>query len=167
MKLSYPDALQRGHNNLRAALAAAKAEQGALGEAARLLARDLEPHFDVEEHSVFPALGLLPALVEGRLDENMAAVLVRTQQLKQDLPRMLDGHRRIREGLERLRAAAAAASRPAYERFADSIIEHMELEEEVLYLAAIMVCDHVALMLGHERSKAATKSVPPWRTRLI
>jgi iron-sulfur cluster repair protein YtfE (RIC family) len=165
MKQGIPPALKQEHENLQANLESATSEPGALGQVARDLARVVQPHFMREEELVYPALGLLPALVEGRITQDMAEVLVKTQRLKDALPEMFSEHRKIRDGLEKLRAAAVAASRPTYERFADALIDHIDTEEEVLYLAAIVVGEHVALLLERERAKGAARTVPPWQSR--
>jgi len=165
MKQGIPLALKQKHDDLRASLAAAAKEPGALGGAARELARVLEPHLAAEEKFVYPALGLLPALAEGRVTRDMEEVLFTTRQLKDVLPAMLVEHRSIQESLEKLRALAVAASRPTYERFADVLMAHIDTDEEVLYLAAILVGEHVALRLELEHAKATSRTVPPWQSR--
>jgi hypothetical protein len=146
-----PQALKQEHDNLRANLASAAAEPGALGQAARSLAEILQPHFEAEEHLVYPALAYLPALVDGHIAPDAATVIAGTRRLKAALPEMLAQHRAMRDALEKLRGAAVAASRPSYERFADSLVDHFDTEEEVLYLAAILVGEHLALRLERER----------------
>jgi hemerythrin superfamily protein len=163
MKLEVPPALKQEHDNLRANLAAAAKEPGSLGEAARELARVLDPHFATEEELVYPPLGMLSAAAEGRITDDMVEVLSRTRRLKEALPDMLAAHRKIQDGLDKLRTAAAAASRPTYERFADALDDHIDMEEEVLYLAAILVGEHVALSLEQHREKTP----PPWRSRRV
>jgi hypothetical protein len=165
MKRRIPPALKQEHDNLQANLAAAISEPGALGVVARDLRSLLQPHFTLEEELVYPALALLPDLAEGRITKDMARMLDMTRRLKDALPHMLSEHRKIHDGLVKLRAAAAAASRPAYERFADALIDHMDTEEEVLYLAAIVVGEHVALLLERERAERAARTTPPWQSR--
>jgi hypothetical protein len=167
MKRSIPPALKQEHDNLQANLAAATSEPGALGVAARDLSSLLQPHFTREEVFVYPALALLPDLAEGRITQDMAGMIDMTRRLKDALPQMLSEHRKIHDGLVKLRAAAAAASRPAYERFADALSDHMDTEEEVLYLAAIVVGEHVALLLERERAGGAARTTPPWQSRSI
>ena len=57
-----PASLKAEHEQLHAALAKATQESGALGEAARDVARLLHPHFDKEERYAMPPLGLLAKL---------------------------------------------------------------------------------------------------------
>jgi len=167
MKFEIPAALKQEHDDLRANVAAAGKEPGALGEAARELAHLLEAHLAKEEQLVYPPLGLLPAVVEGRITEEMAEAVAMTRQLKDDLADMLLEHRRIQDALRKLRAAAASASRPAYERFADALIAHIETEEEVIYPASMLVGEHVAQHLERQRAKGLVRTAPPWRSRPV
>ena len=151
MKPLIPASLKQEHDNLRAGLDAATKEPGTLGEAGRALARVLNPHFDKEEKLVFPALGLLPAVAAGAVTREMIEIAEGALRLKDALPAMLAEHGQIREELKKLRVAAAAASRPRYERFADALVDHIETEEEVLYLSAMLVGAYVMLRLRRER----------------
>ena len=149
--MKHPHAPGHEHDNLRASLAAACAERGALGQAARSLAHRLKPHLDREERLVHSMLALLPGIVEGRPVPDAVAVITATRELKNALPDMLGEHEAIRRGLAKLRSAAVAACRPAYERFADSLLDHFEAEEEVLYPAAILIGEWMALRLQVDR----------------
>ena len=60
---------------------------------------------------------------------------------------MLAEHQQIGMALEKLRAAARAAGRGEYERFADALALHARTEEAVLYPAAILVGEVVASRL--------------------
>jgi hypothetical protein len=77
----------------------------------------------------------------------MAEVLPMTRRLKAELPTMLAEHEQIVGALEKLRAAAHAADRSEYERFADALVLHAKTEEQVLYPAAILIGEHVARSL--------------------
>lgn len=156
--------MQQEHDNLRANLAAATKEPGALGGIAREVALVLEPHFAREEELVYPALGLLPAVVEGTVTPEMVESAAMARHLKAELPTMLEEHRKVREGLQKLRVAAEAAGRPTYERFADALVEHIETEEEVLYLSAILVGEYVMLRLGLEHAASPAAAKPPSQT---
>ncbi len=143
MKFEIPKPLQVEHEELHATLVKATKEAGAVGEAAREVARLLHPHFVREEEFALPPLGLLSALARGGVTAEMAEVLPMTRRLKQDLPAMLAEHKQIVGALDKLRAAASAAQRPEYERFAEALVLHAQTEEQVLYPAAILVGEHV------------------------
>jgi hypothetical protein len=139
MKVDIPAPLRSEHEQLHATLVKATREPGAVGEAAREVARRLHGHFVREEEFALPPLALLAPLARDEFNPEMAQVLPMTERLKAELPAMLAEHRAIVGALGELRAAAAAAGLPDYERFAEALTEHAETEEQVLYPAAILV----------------------------
>lgn len=145
MRFEVPQALQVEHEHLHSTLVKAGKEHGAVGEAAREVARLLHPHFVREEQFALPPLALLSELARGGVTPEMTQVLPMTRRLKAELPAMLAEHRQIVGALDKLRAAARAANLPEYERFADALALHAQTEEQVLYPAAVLVGEHVAL----------------------
>lgn len=143
MKFEIPKPLQAEHEELHARLVKATKEPGAVGEAAREVARQLHPHFVAGEDFALPPLALLSALARGEVTPEMAGVLPMTRRLKAELPKMLAEHKQIVGALEKLRSAAQAAGRAEYEQFADALVLHALTEEQVLYPAAILVGERV------------------------
>lgn len=143
MRFEIPKPLQVEHEELHARLVKATQEPGAIGEAAREVARLLHPHFVREEEFALPPLALLERLARGEADAEMAEVLPMTQRLKAELPQMLAEHKAIVGALEKLRAAARAAGKPEHERFAEALVLHAQTEEQVLYPAAILAGERV------------------------
>ena len=143
-KSAIPAALRAEHEALHAELVKITEEPGPVGEAAHALARLLHSHFAREEQFALAPLALLPRLAAGPVTADMASVLSMSQRLKEALPQMLADHRAILGALERLRDAARAAGRPEHERFAEALALHAQLEEQVLYPAAILVGEYVA-----------------------
>lgn len=139
MKLSTPAPLQAEHGQLHTTLGNAVQEPGAVGEAAREVARLLHPHFVREEQFALPPLALLAEVASRGVSADMADVLPVTRQLKAELPAMLEEHAHIVEALRKLRDAAREAGLPQYERFADALVLHAQTEEQVLYPAAIVL----------------------------
>ena len=148
MKFEIPKPLQVEHEELHATLVNATKAPGAVGEAAREVARLLHPHFVREEEFALPPLALLSELARSGVAPHMAEVLPMTRRLKSELPAMLAEHKQIVGALDKLRAAAAAASLPEYERFAEALTLHAQTEEQVLYPAAILIGEHVAHKLA-------------------
>lgn len=142
--LQIPAPLRAEHEELHARLVAATREPGALGEAAREVARLLHPHFVREEEFALPPLGLLARLARGETITESADALAMSRRLKEELPRMLAEHQQIVGALGRLREAARAAGRAEHERFADALVLHAQTEELVLYPAAILVGELLA-----------------------
>jgi hypothetical protein len=144
MKFEIPEPLQAEHEELHATLVKATKAPGAVGEAAREVARLLHPHFVREEEFALPPLALLSELARSGVTPEMAEVLPMTRRLKAELPAMLAEHKQIVGALGKLRAAAGAANLPEYERFAEALTLHAQTEERVLYPAAILIGEHVA-----------------------
>jgi len=67
---------------------------------------------------------------------------------------MLAEHRGILEALNRLRDAAARAGRSDIVAFAETLTEHAQTEEEVMYPAAVLVGQTVRQRLGARAPKA-------------
>jgi hypothetical protein len=153
MKFIIPPPLRVEHDALHQRLVDATNVPGAVGEAAREVARLLHPHFVREEEFALPPLGLLARLALGEPTPGMADVLPLTRRLESELPAMLAEHGRIVAALEQLVAASRAANRPEVEAFANALILHAQTEEDVLYPAAILVGRQVerALAPGAKR----------------
>ena len=147
MKFEIPKPLQIEHEELHATLVKATNEPGAVGEAAREVARLLHPHFVREEEFALPPIALLADIALRGVTPQMAEVLPLTRRLRAELPAMLAEHERIVAALEKLRAAARGAKLAEYERFADALVLHAQTEEQVLYPAAILVGEHVERIL--------------------
>lgn len=146
-----PEVLKGEHEELHATLARATREPGALGAAARTVANRLHPHFVKEEEFALPALALLPRLARGDVSPDMAEVLPLTDRLERELPGMLEDHRAIVGALDGLRAAANAAGRPEYVKFADELVRHAQTEEVLQYPAAVLAGRYVRAKLGEGR----------------
>ena len=117
------------------------------------MARLLHPHFVREEEFALPPLGLLERLAREGASGEMADVLRMTRRLKAELPQMLAEHKQIVGALDKLRAAARAAGRAEVEHFAEALVLHAQAEEQVMYPAAILAGELVALQL-EERTAA-------------
>ncbi len=71
VNLKVPEALRLRHEAFQAQCAKATREQGTVGEAARAIENLANTHF-AKAKDVFPALGLLPLLSEGKVAPEMA-----------------------------------------------------------------------------------------------
>ena len=143
MKFKIPGPLVTEHAELHATLVRATKVKGRVGEAAREVATLLHPHFVAEEEYALPPLGLLRALAEGPVTAEMKDVLLMTDRLGADLPKMLAEHEAIVGALRRLVVAAKREKKPEWARFAKKLILHAQTEEQVLYPAAILVGEWV------------------------
>jgi hypothetical protein len=149
-----PEPLKREHEVLNEELAKATKESGPIGEAARAVAKLLHPHFVKEEDFALPPLGLLSLLIAGKVSPVMLGVTEMTDRLKTDLHKMLREHESIVAAVKNLAAAARRGKKPKYVRFADKLIQHARMEEEVLYPATILIGEFIKLKLGSELASA-------------
>jgi hemerythrin HHE cation binding domain-containing protein len=145
--MKAPLSLAREHEELHADLTRAARVPGRIGEAARALARIMHPHFLREDEYATPPLGLLARLARGPVTPDMADVLPLVARLKEELPLMIEEHRAIMGAVRELAVAAETENDEQYIRFAAELMVHAQLEEEVLYPAAILVGEYVKLAL--------------------
>lgn len=148
MNFEIPEPLKAEHDELHAELVRATRAGGRIGEAARAVAALMHPHFVKEEEFALPPLGLLPRIAAGEVTADMADVVRLTDRLKADLPDMLAEHKQIVEALETLVAAAKEAKKPKIAAFAEKLMLHARMEEEVMYPAAVLIGEHVKARLG-------------------
>ena len=148
MTIIVPESLQFEHRELREHLEKAAAAPGRTGEAAREVAKVLHPHILLEAEFAMPPLTILPRLARGEVTPDMARFIDKTDAFKAELPRMLDEHKLIVEALRTLMQAAAAEKQPGAAQFAQKMIMHAQMEEEVLYPAAILVGEYLRLRLS-------------------
>lgn len=148
MEFTIPEPLKREHEQLHDELRKATKEGGAVGDAAKVLADIMHPHFVKEDTYALPPLGLLPVVAKGSVTADMAEVLKLTDQLRQDLGEMLAEHKAIVAALEKLADAARRENKPQYAAFADKLIAHAQTEELVMYPTALLIGAYVRQKLG-------------------
>lgn len=142
-QVPIPKSIQAEHEAIHRALVEATKAAGAVGNAARELADVLHPHFVREEEIALPPLGMLEPLARGETvaDALAAEALKMTDALREELPRMLEEHQRIRAAVQKLGEVARAAQAVKQQQLADDLALHALTEEQVLYPAAVLVGD--------------------------
>ena len=147
MNFEIPHSLKEEHEELHAELSEATRAGGAIGEAAKGVARVLHEHFLKEEEYALPPLGLLSVLAQGQITPEMKEVLKMTDRLKAELPEMIEEHRAIVEALGILTDAAKKEKKMEYVHFAEKLTLHAKTEEEVLYPAALLIGEYIKIKL--------------------
>jgi hypothetical protein len=155
VRVQVPVSLSVEHDELKHFLLAARNEPGRLGEEMRRVARLLEPHCRKEEAFALPPLGLLPRLARGEFNADMRQVLAHTDWLKNNLPTLAAEHRMITAAAGELLEAAREHQRIDCVEFAEKLINHARLEEEVVYPAAILVGEYLRLRLASSEAQEA------------
>ena len=148
MKFEIPKAMKTEHDELHADLVKATKAGGRTGEAAKAVAKVLHGHFVKEEEYALPPLGLLVALSQGKLEPDMAEVLKMTDKLEAELPTMLSEHKDIVAALTKLIEAATAENKPEVVHFAEKLMLHAEMEEQVAYPTALLIGRYIKAKLA-------------------
>ena len=155
MRIQIPKSLRLEHEELHDFLAKVRHEPGELGDTLRRVARLMEPHFRKEEAFAMPPLGLLARLARNEVHVAMAEVYPHTDWLKNNLAILMAEHDAIGAAVQEMLQAARRAERTDYIDFAEKLVNHLRMEEEVMYPAAILVGEYLRLLLGtHARIDA-------------
>jgi hypothetical protein len=91
---------------------------------------------------------LMPRIARGEFTSDMESILAKTEVMKAELPRMLAEHKAIVTVLRKLLQAATAEGQTGFAAFAQKLILHAQMEEEILYPASILVGEYIKLKLG-------------------
>lgn len=146
--VEIPEPIRIEHKHLHRQLENAIQSGGKTGEAAKTVAERMGPHFEREEQIAMPPLGLLTPLSQGTATKKeMQKILPLTEKLREELPEMLKEHEQIVAALRQLSQTAKQEQKAEVAEFAEKLILHARMEEEVLYPAAILVGEHIKLKL--------------------
>lgn len=132
-----PHSIEVEHEELMEELARLERAPGDPGAAAGSAARTLRPHFEKETVLVLPPLEVRESLDGGRMEADPQEVRALVRDLRLELPKMLREHRRIDRALEQLADVARRTRAVEGLAFAEKLRLHAEMEEEVLYPAAL------------------------------
>ena len=139
MSFDTPKSMKAEHDELHANLARLTRSGGRTGEAAKSVAKVLDPHFVNENAYALPPLGLLVPLSQGKFECDMSAVLKMTDKLEGEMPTMLSEHKDIAAALKKLKDAATAEKKSAGVEFAEHLAAHAQTEEEITYPTALLI----------------------------
>lgn len=152
METKIPESLKLEHEELHSRLTDATKVGGKIAEAAKLVAQTLHPHFVAEEEFAIPPLGILPQLVEDKLDDDMKEVIKMTDRLNAELSKMLNEHKAIVAALDKLVKAAQEENKPEFAAFAEKLKLHAKTEEEVTYPTALLIGKYLKIKFNKQLS---------------
>ncbi len=92
-----------------------------------------------------PPLVILKQLAKGDLPTDSETVIAMADNLKKYLSHLLHEHKAIIVELHNLMEAAQIGKKDEYVHLAERLILHAQIEEEVLYPAAVMIGDYIKL----------------------
>jgi hypothetical protein len=148
MLFKIPLSLKAEHQELHSELGKVIESGGDTGLAAKAVVDVLHDHFLKEEEYALPQLGLLPALAEGKVTEDMRPAIGMAEKLEADLGQMLQEHKMVVKALEHLSEAAKREGKLEAVRFSEKLAMHAQTEEEVLYPASILVGEYLKSKLN-------------------
>lgn len=143
MKLKTPKSLKNGHENLCSELKDIITIGGNIGEQAKLLDTRMYAHFQKEEEYALPPLGLLLSLSEGRWEIDSDAAIRMSDMLHSKLSELQKEHGQIAKALHNLKIAAGEENNPQVKQFAKDLTIHVEIEDQVLYPATILIGNYL------------------------
>lgn len=142
-KAETPQALKAGHENLYSDLEAIMSYNGKVGEKAKQLKEILKPHFEKEEKYALPPLGLLIILAEGHWELDANEAISMADKLEKQLSEMKNEHAGIINTLQKLKVAAEGEDNAKAKRFVKDLALHIDIEDQVLYPATILVGNYL------------------------
>lgn len=134
-----PHSIEIEHEELMEDLAHLVGAPGETGAAARTVAEILRPHFEKERALALPPLGILRSLAQGYADGEAQETRALVRDLRRELPAMLEEHQRIGRAVEHLADVAKRTGSADGRAFAEKLRLHAEMEEEILYPAALLI----------------------------
>lgn len=145
MQLETPEVLIRGHESLYEDLEIIISFGGEIGEKTKQLAKMLHSHFKKEEEYALPPLGLLLELADGRWNLDASTVVKMADKLQSQLSEMKNEHENIRVVLNKLKNISNEENKNTSKihRFINDLSIHIDIEDQVLYPAAILVGNYL------------------------
>ncbi len=143
--LRAPKFLEEEHSELMNALRKASKSSDETGRAVRRLLEKLEPHFEAEERFVTPCLAALTPLAEGNMTVS-SQILPLLTELEKRYSAFYEEHKVIRERALAVRKVAARDGCSDIVDLIDGLTHHADVEEELLYPAALVSGRYVAAM---------------------
>jgi len=141
-----PESLKHGHEILCSELKNIVALGSEIGAKAQLLDKIMSAHFKREEEYALPPLGLLLALADGNWDLDSTEAIKMSEILKSKLSELKKEHDNISEALENLKKVALQKNNLSVNRFVKDLTQHVDIEDQVLYPATILVGNYLKQM---------------------
>lgn len=143
MKLKVPKAIIHGHANLIIEMSEVIAIGGEIAEKAKQLRDTMVPHFKKEEEYALPPLGLLIAFSEQNWEINAQEAIKMAENLQLRMEEMKQDHTNIRATLNELKILGEREGNFIVKMLVRSLTLHMELEDEVLYPATLLIGNYL------------------------
>lgn len=143
MKFKTPDSLLNGHESLQEDLNTIIELGGIVGDKAKYVSKILAQHFKKEEEYALPPLGLLLELAEGHWELAPDAAFSISDKIYSQVKELKEEHEKISTELIELEKIAIENDNRKAQRFVKDLAIHVDIEDQVLYPAAILVSNYL------------------------
>jgi len=143
MDFRIPGALKVEHEDLYEELNRAARTAGKVGDAALLAFKTFQHHIRREEEFAFPPLGLLGPLASKGVNSELSRVVSLCDRLREQMPDLIREHDEMRKALQEMNDAAMREEKREYATLAKRLLQHMSMEEQIFYPAALVAGEYV------------------------
>lgn len=143
MRPKTPKSIKSGHENLCYELKIITKSGGIIAEKAKLLEKDMYPHFQKEEKYALPPLGLLLALSDGNWEIYSSEAIKMSEMLQLKLSELKGEHDQIMKTMQDLKVIADEQNNIDAKEFIKDLTLHVEIEDQVLYPATILIGNYL------------------------
>lgn len=146
MQLKTPKSLQDDHQVLLSELKQVASLESGVAENAKNVANAFEAHFNREENTVLPQLSLLMAIAEGNWNIDTKEALLENNILLNEFRDLKNEHKKIFDAAKEMIRVAEKEKNSDAKKIAESIMLHIQVEEEVSYPAIMMISKYIKNM---------------------
>lgn len=139
MQPKTPIAINHSHSNLCLELKIITNNHPHLKTEIQTFNKVMRDHFKKEEKYALPPLGLLLDLSEGKWELEEDAIVKMTKSLYLHLVELKQEHENIYKHMQDLNSIAEEENNSDLKRFIKNLEIHMELEDQVLYPASMLI----------------------------
>lgn len=150
-KLAVPQSIQAEYDQLLTHLSHAIEQHGNaahLAQAAQKARDIIRAHYDKDAQFVFPPLGLLPTLADGRVTPAMAPAVRMGERVRAEHEQLLEENVRITNALNELIAAAKDQNDQELVAFGTHAALRSLHEIEVLQPTTVLVGEYISMKLS-------------------
>jgi iron-sulfur cluster repair protein YtfE (RIC family) len=138
-----PGPLKVEHEDLYEDLNRAARTGGKVGDAAMLAFKTFQNHRRREEEFAFPLLGLLGPLANKGVSSELSRVVSLCDRFREQMPDLIHEHDEMRKALQVMNDAALREEKPEDATLAKRLLQHMSMEEQIFYPAALVAGEYV------------------------
>jgi len=138
LPLGIPRTMSDEHVELHSKLKKVTLIGGSVGEAAKVVAEVLHPHFEKENELALPIIGITRELGEGSPVQDFTKAVELFERFRPEYENMLKEHVEIVAALDRLEKAARKVKKRTVLEFVHELRSHARIEEELTYPAVLM-----------------------------